>query len=184
MGELSFMGYLLDPVVVRAAGAAVSVVLLIGALSKLKDNETFLYAVENYGFLQPTQAALFARVFPLFELLAGVALLLAGIREIGLLLGLVVLAVATGGVTTKLLQGHDRIECGCGLGGQRISWGLVVRNIVLVALMVLGAQEGATRVLTLLDYFSVAALVLVLLAVYASANQLLANQPLLKEIHS
>lgn len=172
---------LFDPVLVRAVGAACSVILIAGAVAKLQDLDLFRYTVENYGLLGPAGSALFARLFPLLELAAGVALLVPLLWSVGLLLGWLVLGLATAGVVANLARGRG-IECGCGTGGQRISWGLVARNAVLMLALALGTSEGGSRDMVLLDYFSVSAAVLALLALYACINQLLANQPLLKEL--
>lgn len=181
MGATNF---LFDPVVVHAAAAAMGIILITGALGKLRDLELFRYAVENYGLVNGGSAVLFARLFPVAELLAGLALIPDATRPLGVLLGLAVMAVATGGVAINLLRGMGRIECGCGTGGQRISWGLVVRNLFLCAALVLAAADELPRSLGAIDYFSVAGAILALLVLYASANQLLANQPLLKELQS
>lgn len=175
---------MLDPVVVNAAAAAVGIVLIVGALDKLRDLELFRYAVENYRLLGSRGAALFAPLFAGAELLAGSGLVFETTRPFAMWLALAVMLAATGGVAVNLLRGLDRIECGCGTGGQRISWGLVVRNLCLMALIVLAAATEQSRQLGVLDYFSVGGCVLALLAIYASANQLLANQPLLKELQS
>ena len=175
---------MLDPVIVRSVGAAMGIILIVGALGKLRDVELFRYAVENYRLLGGSAAALFSRIFPVVELAAGILLVVESTRLLGMLLGLATMAVATGGVTLSLLRGLTTIECGCGTGGQRISWGLVGRNVVLSLAIVLGAADGAVRTLGLLDYLSVAGSVLGLLAIYACVNQLLANQPLLKELQS
>jgi len=181
MGAANF---LCDPVVIHAAAAALGIILISGALAKLRDLELFRYAVENYGLLSGPAAALFARGFALAELLAGSALVFDATRLVGALLGLGVMAVATGGVTINLLRGAHRLECGCGTGGQRISWGLVVRNLFLMAAILLAAADELPRSLGPVDYFSVAGAILALIVLYASANQLLANQPLLKELQS
>jgi hypothetical protein len=181
---MPFAPFLADPVVVHAAAAAVGIILIVSALAKLRDLELFRYAVDNYGLLDGATAALFARVFPLLELLAGLALIPDATRPFGVVLALAVLAVATGGVAVVLLRGAGRIECGCGNGDQRISWALVGRNVFLAAITSLGAAEELPRTLGVVDYCSVAGAILALLVVYAAANQLLANQPLLKELQS
>lgn len=181
MGPTAF---LFDPVVVHAAAAAMGIILIVGALGKLRDLELFRYAVENYGLLGSVASAQLARVLPVIELLAGLALIFESTRLLGVLLGLGVMVLVTGAVAIKLLRDTGRIECGCGTGGQRISWGLVVRNLFLGAALVLAAADELPRSLGVVDYFSVAGAILALLVLYASTNQLLANQPLLKELQS
>ena len=155
--DMDSIALLFDPVIVHATAAAMGIILILGALAKLRDIELFSYAVENYRLLN---------------------------GPVAMLLGLLTMALATAGVVISLLRGLTTIECGCGTGGQRISWGLVGRNVVLSLAIVLGASDGAARSLGLLDYFSAAGAVLGLLALYACVNQLLANQPLLKELQS
>lgn len=174
----------IDPVVLRGVAAALSVVLILGALVKLRDMELFRYAVDNYRLLPDALVPGFAWGFALSELAAGVGLLFPASQGWAAWLALAVLGLASAGVLINLSRGIDRIECGCGTGGQRISAGLVARNGVLAALVALCATDELPRALGLIDHFSVAGIALVLLALYASANQLLANQPLLKEIHS
>ncbi len=175
---------LFDPVVIHAAAAAMGIILITGALAKLRDLELFRYAVDNYGLLDSRVTAVFAPIFALGELLAGIALIFDSSRVLGMLLGLTTMALATGAVVISLLQGRNRIECGCGSGGQRISWGLVLRNLGLSAAIALAAADELPRQLGAVDYFSVAGAILALLALYACANQLLANHPLLKELQS
>lgn len=176
--------FLFDPVIVRAVSAALSIILILGALTKLRDIDLFRYAVENYRLLPAALVLPFAWAFALLELLAGVGLVLQVTQAGAAVLALGVMAMATGAVALSLQRGLDRIECGCGTGGQRISWGLVGRNIVLSALIALCLGGEIPRELATIDYLSVAGVALALLAIYASANQLLANQPYLKEIHS
>lgn len=175
---------LFDPVIVHAATAAAAIVLIAGAIDKLRDLELFRYAVENYRLLGSKAAAVFAPLFAGAELIAGIGLVPDATRPFAMWLALAVMLAATGGVAINLLRGLDRIECGCGTGGQRISWGLVGRNVGLCGAIALAAADELPRQLGLLDYFSVAGAILALLALYASANQLLANQPLLKELQS
>lgn len=173
-----------DPVVIHAAAATMGIILISGALAKLRDLELFRYAVENYGLLGSVGSAQVARVLPVVELLAGIGLIFETTRLVGVLLALGVMAVVTGAVALNLLRGMGRLECGCGTASQRISWGLVVRNVFLSAAIALSAAEELPRSLGPLDYFSVAGTILGALALYASVNQLLANQPLLKELQS
>ena len=180
---MAALEFLSDPVVVRAAAAAMGVIFLLGALAKLRDMTVFRYAADNYRLLPAALVAPFAWAFALAELGAGLALVLAPAHPLALFPAAGVLAVATGAVAISLLRGLDRIECGCGGGGQRISWGLVARNAALATVIALAAGPETGRALVALDHFTVAGLVLALLALYACANQLLANQPFLKEIH-
>lgn len=176
----------LDPVLARTCGAALAVILVLGAWQKLRDLAVFEASVELYRLLPESLVPLFARLFPVMEAVAGVALLFDTTRTAGLVLGLLVLGAATAGVAINVARGHTEIDCGCGgaEGHTRLSWALVVRNAVLLALLVLGAQAGGDRSLVWIDYLSVAGGTLMLLTLYAAANQLLANHPHLAQMRS
>ncbi|WP_199917014.1 MauE/DoxX family redox-associated membrane protein [Parazoarcus communis] len=176
----------IDPVLARACGAALAVILIVGAWQKLRDLVVFEASVELYRLLPESLVPLFARLFPVLEAMAGVALLFDASRPLGLVLGVLVLGSATAGVAINVARGHTEIDCGCGgaEGHTRLSWLLVARNAVLLGLLVVGAQLGTDRGLVWIDYLSVAGGTLMLLTLYAAANQLLANQPHLAQMRS
>lgn len=176
----------IDPVLARACGAALAVILIVGAWQKLRDMAVFEASVELYRLLPETLVPVFARLFPVLEAMAGVALLFDVSRGFGLVLGLLVLGCATAGVAINVARGHTEIDCGCGgaEGHTRLSWLLVVRNTVLIVLLVAGAQTGSDRGLVWIDYLSVAGGTLMLLTLYEAANQLLANHPHLAQMRS
>ncbi len=156
----------LDPVLARACGAAIAVVLLTGAWQKLRDMAVFEASVDLYRLLPDGLVPLFARGFPLLEALAGTALLF--------------------GVVLNLLRGHTTIDCGCGGadGHTTLSWALPARNAVLLLVAVLGGQDGSGRALMWIDYLSVAGGTLALVGLYATANQLMANHPRLIQLRN
>ncbi len=176
----------LDPVLARACGAAIAVVLLTGAWQKLRDLAVFEASVDLYRLLPDSLVPLFARGFPVLEALAGTALLFDSTRALGLLLSVAVLGVATGGVVLNLLRGHTEIDCGCGGadGHTTLSWALPARNAVLLLIAVLGGQDGSGRALMWIDYLSVAGGTLALVGLYATANQLMANHPRLIQLRN
>lgn len=176
----------LDPVLARTCGAALAVILVLGAWQKLRDLAVFEASVELYRLLPESLVPLFARLFPVAEAMAGIALLFDATRTAGFVLGVLVLGAATAGVAINVARGHTDIDCGCGgaEGHTRLSWALVARNGVLLALLALGAQAGSDRSLVWIDYLSVAGGTLMLLTLYAAANQLLANHPNLAQMRS
>lgn len=175
----SLFAFLADPVVTRSVGAALSIVLLAGAWQKLRDPEVFAGAVENYRLLPAALVPLVARGLPVVELTAGALLLFPETCFLGGMLTLALLAAVTAAVAINLARGHDRIDCGCGgLSSQPLSWALVARNAVLMALVGLAVQEGVGRPLVWADYFTVGGAILALVGLYVSANQLMTNAPL------
>lgn len=180
---------LLDPVVVRAAGAALSVIFLTGAWQKLRDPALFRANVENYRLLPEALTRVAAILLPLWELAAGAVLLLGSTRTAAALLTVGLLLVVTAAVAINLLRGRTEIDCGCGslgghVGDQALSWGLTVRNGVLAIGALLALSEDSGRVLFWIDYLSLVGGTLGLLGLYVTANQLMANQPRLQALRN
>ena len=178
---------LADTVVARAIGAALSVVLLAGAWQKLRERELFQAALENYQLVPESWLHPLATALPLLELAAGVLLLVASTRTLGAFLAALLLLVVTGAVVINLLRGRRDIDCGCGglsahVGEQTLSWGLVVRNLVLLGAVLASLPDTETRALVWIDYLSAAGTTLALLGLYVCANQLMANHPRLQAL--
>lgn len=174
-----------DPVIARACGAAVALILLLGAIDKLRDREMFEAIVENYRVLPAGPASLwFARMLPLVEIAAAGLLLWPAMRAIGAAVAIGLLAVFCLAIGFNLLRGRRDVDCGCGgaSGRQTLSWWLVARNAVLAAIALLGAGDGLVRDMAWLDAFTAVAGTLALLALYVFFNQLGANAPRLKSL--
>ena len=175
-----------DPVVTYLVAAALAIALLVGAWQKLRDLAAFRTALEGYALLPLAVAGVVARALPVTEALAGLALVIERTRILGVMLAVALLAVVTSAVIINLLRGRHDLSCGCGgiEDEQTLSWALVARNLVLLALLALVSFAPATRALQWLDYMSVAAGACALYGLYAMINQLLANQPRLMRLRS
>jgi hypothetical protein len=176
----------LDPVLAHALAAGAALVLLTGALQKVRDWQDFRAALAAYRLLPEVLVVPAALALPALELIAGLALLAVPYRSAGALLTVALLATVTAAVAINLLRGRADIDCGCGgaEGRQRLSWGLVVRNLLLMAAVGVGAQASAPRALGAIDYATLAFASLAFYGLYACASQLLANRPLLSELRS
>lgn len=184
-----FQLLLLDPVVARTAGAALSVIFLTGAWQKLRDPPLFQANVENYRLLPEGLTSVAAILLPLWELAAGVLLLFGSTRTAAALLTVGLLLVVTAAVVVNLLRGRTEIDCGCGslgghVGDQTLSWGLTIRNGVLAVAALLTLREDSGRILVWIDYLSVVGGTLGLLGLYVTVNQLMANQPRLQALRN
>lgn len=180
---------LLDPVATSTLSAVLSVVFLTGAWQKLRDLPLFQANVENYRLLPDGLAWPAAILLPVWELAAGVLVLFDPVRTVGAVLVIGLLSVVTAAVVINLLRGRTEIDCGCGslgghVGDQTLSWGLAIRNLVLVIAALLTLREDAARALVWIDYLSVAGGTLGLLGLYVTANQLMANKPRLHALRN
>jgi hypothetical protein len=153
---------------------AIALLLLAGAVSKLWERGEFALAVEAYELVPERAVGAFALGFPMVELAAGLLLLATATRPAGAVLALLVLAAASAAILVNLRRGRRVLDCGCGglSGRQPISGWLLLRNAVL-AMILLVAIGPATTLPLPATAAVLGAVVLVL--VYAAADQLLAN---------
>ena len=169
----------IDPAVTGMLASALAVMLVVSATQKWRDVPGFHGALDRYGLLPSGLLRPTAWTLPAVEAGAGVALVIEQTRVPGAMLGLGVLTVVTGAVVINLLRG--RFDLGCGCGGledeQPLSWGLVLRNVVLALLLGVTLVATTARVLTWIDYLTVVVGGGALYGLYVVANQLLANQP-------
>lgn len=148
------------PRTVHATEAALSVVFLTGAWQKLKEHEEFVAVLEGHRLLPAATLNSMAWLLPLAEALAGV--LLIGASPTARDPAGICLAVGGDGRGSHqpfawLFGNRLRLRrLPGGVSGQAISWGLVVRNLVLIAALPLVAADSAARNLVWIDYLTVA----------------------------
>ena len=164
---------------VDPALASLAVLLLLGvfgtaALTKLREPAIFRSVVEQYELLPRALVTPFAHVLPLVELTAGLGLLLPATRAPAAVVLVVLLLVFAAAMAVNLLRGRSDIDCGCfiGIQKQRISWALVVRNLVLSAFGLALLVETTGRPLAALDWITVAAAAASLLLLYNAGGRL------------
>ncbi len=167
-----------DPIIVYAALAALTGILWLGALDKLRNFAAFEGAVAGYRLLPAILHRPFAAAFIGAELATGAMLLTPDWRMAGAMLTLAILAVATLGVAINLLRGNTDIDCGCGglvHASSGLSWWVVARNGLpaLLAVMVLASAGRASRELVWFDGVTFFGAALALLGLYLVSNQLI-----------
>jgi hypothetical protein len=121
----------------------------------------------------------------------------AGVHAAGLLFavgtatcalaGAALLTLYLGAIAINLARGRRSIDCGClgpvGSSGHGLSWWLAPRNLALIApAFILAASEPGSRTLGVLDGAAIAAAVATGLALYVGADQLVANQSLIRNL--
>lgn len=169
---------MLDPVLGHTAAATLGALLILGGVSKLREQEVFRDALANYELLPPSLIGFTARALPIGEVLAGALLLPVASRATGAVLALALLALVTAAIAINLARGRRQIDCGCGGASHTpLSGGLIARNAVLALLAVAAALPMQTREVVWLDFVAIAFATHFLLGLYVSANQLLSNHP-------
>jgi hypothetical protein len=175
-----------DPVVVHALAAAVALVLLVAAMQKLRDLPAFAAAVEQYRLLPLPLVWPVTLSLPVAEAAAGVMLLFEGTRTPGAALSFALVGFVTLAVSVNVARGRVDIDCGCGgiEGRQRLSWGLVARNAVLMAAALAAGGAPAPRALQWVDRVTEVAGMLALFAAWGCASLLIANRAMLARLRS
>lgn len=169
--------FAVDPVPAAAIALAMGVVLAVGALRKLRDPALFRETLAGYRVVPRPLTGAAALAVIVAEVSAAVLLLVAPDRAAGLLAALGLLVIVTGGAGLAMARGRAGIDCGCGgVGAQPpVSTGLVLRNLVCGALLLLALQAGPARPMSWIDALTLAAGTCLLVGLYVAANQLLAN---------
>jgi len=118
-------------------------VFLLAGLAKIADRNAFEAATARYGLLPTRFVRPVARWMPILEVAAGGALLIGAgvVYASAALAGALVAFTAVVGVS--LLRGES-FDCGCRAAGapRKIGWGVVIRNLVLIAMAVVAAIEA------------------------------------------
>jgi putative oxidoreductase len=104
---------------------------------KLVSPEEFARSILNYRILPPVTVNLFAIILPWLELICGLLLLVGLFTGGSSLLVAGMLTVFLVALSAALIRGID-ISCGCfsSKGATPLTWGLLVRDGILLALAV------------------------------------------------
>jgi hypothetical protein len=171
---------MIDPLPVTLVSIAMGLLLAGAAWHKARAFAVFAAVLADYQLLPPVLSAPAARLLPLAEAALAMGWLSGSARPLvaGLTAGL--FAVYGAAIAVNLLRGRVHISCGCGLGGtagaeQLLSWGLVLRNALLIGLCLLPLSPVTQRPFTALDYATLGAALLTTALLYFGAIQLMQN---------
>ena len=174
----------LDPIFIIASALAVAVLLASAATHKLRAPGRFARQLADYQLLPEALVRPIGRVIPLLELLIAFALLVPFSRAIAAVCAAALIALYASTIGINLWRGRRDIDCGCAGPDQAqpLRPILLTRNAVLVALALLASTTPIVRDLGLFDGFVTVAASAVALLIYAAADGLLANSPLLLKL--
>jgi hypothetical protein len=170
---------MVDPALSSLAIVLLTVIFGAAALAKLKELDVFLGVVEQYGLLPRVLVMPFAHALPVVEFGAALGLLLPVTRAPAAAVLMLLLLAFAAAMAINLARGRSDIDCGCFIGvqKQRISWPLVVRNLVLASLGLTLLAEGTGRPLAPLDWFTIVAAAGSLLLLYETIGRLFGLAP-------
>lgn len=161
-----------DPLLAWVASGSLALLFALACIHKLAHWEELQRTLADYA-LAPRH----------LTVLLGGGLVAAELTvTIGLLMGLAAAAAGAAALlllyasamAANLLRGRRLADCGCGAAGQPLSWGLVVRNLLLASVALPALLPAAERPLGWLDGFTGLAAVAAAAALYAGADRLMA----------
>jgi len=106
---------------------------------KLSEFTEFTGFVADYQLLPETMVRPASIAIVGAELAVALLQLIPGGQVFGLALAVAMLGAYAGGMAVNIARGRTSIECGCGGAVQPLSWSLVCRNGMLMALALLAA---------------------------------------------
>jgi len=164
----------IDPAFSLLALLLLAVVFGLAAFLKLRDLEVFAAVVEQYRLLPAKLVRPFAYALPVVELVAVLGLLWPTTRGAAAAVLILLLLAFAAAMAVNLARGRSDIDCGCFVGPhkQRISWPLVLRNLVFAGMGAGLLAEPTGRALTALDGFTVAVATLSLLLLNEAIGRL------------
>jgi hypothetical protein len=169
----------MDPAIDLALRSCLALLFAAAAVHKLRDWARFRATVLEYRLLPPPLVLAASVAIVVAELGVATALVLPPARAAGSTGAATLASLYAIAIGVNLLRGRRDLDCGClGAGGREtISWWLVGRNLVLVAVALAGVTPAAARPLGWID--AVTGLGLVAFAVFAwvAVDGLVANLP-------
>ena len=174
----------IDPIFIIASAIAIAVLLASAATHKVRAPARFARQLADYQLLPQALVRPSARLVPVVELGIAFALLVPLSRSWAALAAAGLLALYAAAIGINLWRGRADIDCGCAGPDQAqpLRPVLLVRNSALVALALLASVAPVARDMTLFDGFVTLAAAAVALLIYAAADGLLANSPLLLKL--
>lgn len=172
---------MLDPLVLTVVAVAFGLLFLLGAVHKLTALEEFRPILADYRLLPAGLVPAAAIGIGVIEALIGAAWLFTPAKALPAIATAALLLLYALGIAINLGRGRTHISCGCSFGRSAggddlLSWGLVVRNMVLVNVAGAALLPAGQRSFGSLDFFTLVATLLVAILVFAASNQLIRNR--------
>lgn len=173
------MSILADPTLTWVARLVLALVLGWAAVAKLRSLEEFVGVVGNYRLLLEFLVRPVAYLLPPVELVLAVGLIVPATQTPAAVATAALLVVFALAMIVNIKRGRTQIDCGCFASSlkQYLSWTLVARNLVLVALAALAAVPAGGRMVTWLDLATMVLATVAIAIVYATISRLGSFEP-------
>ena len=176
---------MIDPLILQTIELGMALLLLSAAWHKFRSLQYFRDSLRDYALL-PEWALLPASILlPATESVLGLCWLMSLATNTAATATASLLAVYSAAIAINVARGRVHIGCGCnGPAGdaveQPVSVGLIIRNLILIAVALIASAPASSRELGAVDYLILFASLLTALLLYAATNQLLANNSLIR----
>jgi hypothetical protein len=169
----------LDPAIGWTIVLVLAGVFGAGAITKLRALDAFVGVVHNYRLVPEPLDRPIAYAVPVVELALAGGVLVPTARAPAALAAAVLLVLFAAAMAINLLRGRLDIDCGCfaTVLRQRLSWPLVLRNLLLATLALVVASGLGVRSLGWFDLVTVGCAATALVFVYAAASRLFGSGP-------
>jgi hypothetical protein len=168
-----------DPLLQFLSAFALALLFAGAALHKRGQPSRFRAQLAAYDLVPARGLYAVAGALPWLELATAGLLLISATRSLAGMLACGLLLSYALAIAINLLRGRRSIECGCGGSGQTLSWSLVLRNLLLVAVAALLTLPSTPRALDSGDAVALVLLLVTLLLTYAGVEQILRNASLM-----
>ena len=170
---------LTDPVAIYAARGGIALLFALAAWSKIKSVSVFRATLADYQLFPPGFVAPVAILVIVLEIAIAFGAWFSATAPWVMTAAMVLLLLYASAIAINLIRGRKDIDCGCTGPAvrQSLSSWLLVRNTVLASIASVGVNIPAARESGLFDLVLVAVIIGAGTAIYAAANQLMANAP-------
>ena len=171
---------MLDPLILKLVSIGFGLLFLLSAVHKLTELDRFRTTLSAYEILPAALVVPASIVVPMIEAGFG-AIWLGGSVHTSAAIGTAcLLGGYTFAIAINLMRGRVHIDCGCSMSGmagkeQQLSWGLVLRNSILIAIALAAMLPVVERPIGIFDYVTLLAGLCTIVFLYAAANQLFSN---------
>jgi hypothetical protein len=169
---------MLDPIIITLISISFGLMFALASVHKLRALDNFRAVLADYRVMPALIVPVVAIGLPVLEAVLGLAWLFSSIKPWVPTVALLVLY--TTGIAINLLRGRVHISCGCGFGASKktdeaLSWGLVIRNVILISAALVMSMPAATRAVGILDYITLVAALIAIVLLFTAGNQLIRN---------
>lgn len=165
----------LDPLVILIASGVLIALFVRATWHKLSDFDVFKASFADYEIVPQALVSPAALILVLAEAAIVVGLVVPVTRSAAAIGAVLLLLLYGGAIAINLRRGRYMIDCGCGGSGQGLSWFLVARNAILVALAVMAAAAPVPRDISLSDGIVLGLSVITVWLLILAGEQVAAN---------